>query len=325
MPLDPDIRSVLTLLASRGDETPQTTPHAAREALRRIHATLRAIGPHPSTGMAEIRAVSIPGPAGSLPARLYRPDCLISPAPLIVFFHGGGYVVGDLDTHDAQVCTIAASVPALALSIDYRLAPENPFPAGLDDCESATRWAIEHAEELGSQPSRVVVAGDSAGGNLAAAVALRLAHQGGSDLAAQLLIYPNTCGSGQFPSVEENAQGYWLTRDRMRWFDHQYAASPPPGLEWWRSPLVAPQALLRQLPPAIMCTAQYDPLRDEGNAYARRLAEAGVLAWHKEYLGLIHDFVGLAPLVPAARAAVLEVCRALSSSLAPHTITSAVV
>jgi acetyl esterase len=272
--------------------------------------------------MAEIRDVSIPGPAGSLRARYYRPDRLISPAPLIVYFHGGGFVVGDLDTHDAEVCTIAASVPALALSIDYRLAPENPFPAGLDDCESATRWAIEHAEELGGHPSQVVVAGDSAGGNLAAAVALRLAHQGGSDLAAQLLIYPNTSASGEFPSIGENGQGYWLTRDQLRWFAHQYAASPPPGLEWWRSPLVAPQALLRQLPPAIICTAQYDPLRDEGNAYARRLAEAGVLAWHKEYPGLIHDFFGLAPLVPAARAALLEVCTALSASLAPHTATS---
>ena len=190
-----------------------------------------------------------------------------------MFFHGGGYVIGDVDTHDNQCRMLCREAEAVVLSVGYRLAPEHPFPAAPEDCFAATRWAAEHVDRLGGDAGRIAVAGDSAGGNLAAVVALMARDAGGPALAAQLLIYPGTDFAGGYPSETENAEGFFLTRADMEWFREQYLAGADPS-DPRLSPIAAPD--LSGLPPAVVATAEFDPLRDQGDAYARALEEAGV-------------------------------------------------
>jgi acetyl esterase len=247
--------------------------------------------------------MEIAGAAGPLRARVYRPDAE-GPLPTVVFIHGGGFVLGDVETHDNQCRTIANELGAVVLSTDYRRAPEAPFPAALDDALAATRWAAEHLDELGGDPARLAVAGDSAGGNLAAVVA-QLACDTGPALAGQLLIYPGTDFVTRHPSQEENAEGYFLTLADMEWFADHYtgdADRSDPRL----SPALSTD--LAGLPPAVIATAEYDPLRDQGNAYADALEAAGVPVVKRCYPGLIHGFFDLSALSPAAAAAVSEVC-----------------
>lgn len=237
-------------------------------------------------------------PAGEIPVRVFVPQVdtaeLDEPRrppvgrPMLMFFHGGGWVLGSIDTHEA-VCRRLTNVGrCLVISVDYRLAPEHRFPAAVDDCFAAAHWACEQAEHLGGDPARLFVAGDSAGGNLAAAVCLRARDEGGPPLRGQVLVYPITDRSFDRDSYRENATGYHLTADNMRWFWEQYLASDAEGPHPWASPLRADGHA--GLPPALIVTAEFDPLRDEGRAYAERLIAAGVPVEQIHCPGMIHGF-----------------------------------
>jgi acetyl esterase len=308
MPLDPPTAAVLDMLANSG--TPMSmvngTPEQAREGFRTMTYGIR----DPAT-LAPVRSVedgNVAGPAGDIPIRIYRPDA-DGPVPTVVFFHGGGFVIGDLDTHDDHARLICHQVEAVVVSVDYRLAPEHPFPAGFEDCFAATRWAAEHIAELGGDADRIAVAGDSAGGNLSAAVALSATRGGGPKLAAQLLIYPGADfrdDDTRHPSRVENGEGLFLTAEDMRWFQSQYIQDEAHITDPRASVLLAPD--LSGLPPAVVGTGEYDPLRDEGEAYAKALEAAGVKVVLRRYDGLIHGFFGMGTWSAASAAAVKDLC-----------------
>ena len=225
----------------------------------------------------------------------------------MVFFHGSGFVLCSLDTHDGMCRNLSAGAASVVVSVDYRLAPEHKFPAPLDDCVFATRWAVEHAAELSADGHRVAIAGDSAGGNLAAATALRLRDAGGPALLGQLLIYPVTDHyTPGTPSYRENADGYGLTRDTMIWFWDHYLADPADAANPCASPLRA--ASLARLPPALVVTAEFDPLCDEGEDYAARLRAADVSARTSRWDGMNHGFFFWVGVVNKAGAAMAENC-----------------
>ena len=303
MPLDPVIASVLDMMAASGAKSIASgTPEQAREGFRAMTVGMR--DPASLAQVGEVSARTITGPAGELPVRVYRP-LADGPHPTIVFFHGGGYVIGDLDTHDDHARLLCRDVDAVVVSVDYRLAPEAPFPAGLQDCVAAYRWVVEHAADLGGDVTRLAVAGDSAGGNLSAATAVA-ARDAGLPLAAQLLIYPGVdfVESQDHPSRIENASGYFLTAEDMAWFgDHYLQGSAP---EDPRASVL--RADLTGVAPAVVGTAEYDPLRDEGEAYAAALDRAGVPVVQHRYPGLIHGFFGLGPISPACADAAAELC-----------------
>jgi acetyl esterase len=232
---------------------------------------------------------------------------------LVVYYHGGGWVLGDLETHDATCRRLANASDCIVVAVDYRLAPEHKFPAAVEDCYAAALWAAENAASLGVDAARVAVAGDSAGGNLAAVVSLLAKQRGGPPLAHQALIYPVTDFDFQRPSYQENAEGYLLTRQAMEWFWRQYLNDDAEGADPLASPLRAPD--LRGLPPATVITAEYDPLRDEGEVYAERLAQAGVPTTCVRYLGQIHGFISLEHLLPAGRQALLALGATLRAAL----------
>ena len=313
MPVDPGVRQLLDLLEAMQRPTLASgTPQDGRRSFRALTVDFERPGGKPPVGAVE--DVELPGPAGPLPARVYRPEAAAGALPTIVYFHGGGWVIGDLDTHDDQCRRICSATNAVVLSVGYRLAPEHPFPAAPDDCLAATRWAAEHVAELGGDAGRIAVAGDSAGGNLAAVVAQAARDAGGPPLAAQLLIYPGVDFSGSgYPSRDENATGYFLTREDMEWFAGHYVAEPH-RTDPRASPILADD--LSGLPPAVVVTAEFDPLRDEGEAYADALERAGVTVVRRRYGGLIHGFFDLCALSPAAAGAVAEVCADLRGLLA---------
>jgi acetyl esterase len=322
--LDPAMARLLEFLAASAQQDWTTTPIAqTRAGILALQLGAREGDPvydHPTT----VRDLEVPGAVGPLKARYYRPEATAGDdtTPLILFFHGGGYVLFDLETHDAQARALAVHGGAAVLSVDYRLAPEDPYPAAADDCEAVARWLVEHAADFDAAPDRIAVAGDSAGGNLAAVTCLRLAASGGPRLLAQVLIYPNTSSTGDFPSIVENAEGYFLTTAQMEWFQAQYCPTGSDPADWGRSPLVAPAELLAATPPAVVCTAEYDPLRDEGEAYAERLRDAGVPVWSRRYGGLVHGFFGFGPFVPAAATAIVEVAQAFRTLAATTDATT---
>ena len=307
MPVDPAIQGMLSLLEAMGNKTLASgSPEEARTAFRTLTVDLRQ--PDSIVPVRVTEDLVVPGAAGDLPARIYRPEADV-PLPTIVFFHGGGFVIGDVETHDNQCRTVCREVEAVVLSVGYRVAPEAPFPAPVEDCLAATQWAADHIAELGGELERLVVAGDSAGGNLAAVVARLARDAGGPPLAAQLLVYPGVdFGDGDYASRTENAEGYFLTRADMEWFRGHYVGDADvtdPRL----SPLLAGD--LTGLPPAVVVTAEFDPLRDEGEAYARALEQAGVPVVHRRYDGLIHGFFDLSALSPASAEAVRDTCAQL--------------
>jgi acetyl esterase len=254
--------------------------------------------------LADVTNRTIPGPAGDIPIRIYATQGQ-GPFPLVIFFHGGGFVVGDLDTADEICRTLCWGAGCSVLSVDYRLAPEHKFPAAPDDCLAATRWAAAHAAEFNADPARLVVAGDSAGGTLAAVTALRVRDEGGPALCGQLLIYPVTdYHTPPTPSYLANAHGYLLTREMMIWFWAHYLNHASEAGHPHAAPLAAPD--LRGLPPALVITAECDPLRDEGERYAERLQQAGVPTVHARYAGMIHGFFMLGDLFGESRRAVAE-------------------
>ena len=303
MPVDPQIAGLLEFLTSMG--TPamhEGTPEQARAAFRSL-----AVGARPAekvVPVADVSDVTVPGPAGELSARVYRPAAA-GPLPTVVLFHGGGWVIGDLDTHDNMARSICRDCDAVVLSVDYRLAPEAPFPAAVDDAVAATRWAGAHLEELGGSDV-LAVAGDSAGGNLAAVVAQQLRDSGGPAIAAQLLVYPATDVLGDYASRWDNGEGYFLDLPTMAWFMEQYAADAAHHGDPRLSPMRADS--LEGLPPAVVVTAEYDPLRDEGEAYAAALEGAGVRVETRRFDGMIHGFIDMGPHSEGAQAAVDETC-----------------
>ncbi len=251
-----------------------------------------------------IRDLTIPGPDGSLPVRLYSPESK-GPHPLLMFFHGGGFVWGNLDAGDRTCRTLCANAECAVLSVDYRLAPESKFPAAVDDCYAATRWAASNAAALGIDATRIAVAGDSAGGAMAAVTALCARDAGEIGICGQLLIYPVTDHySSNHPSMLLNGKGYGLTSDMMIWFWDEYLESQAHVDDPRVSPLRA--ASVAGLPPALVISAEFDPLRDEGERYAERLRHAGSAVACTRYTGMIHGFVHLQGLLPEARLAIRE-------------------
>ena len=257
----------------------------------------------PIQAVARVEDRRIPGPAGEIPLRIYTPQPR-GTLPVLVYYHGGGWVIGTFDTHDAVCRHLANRSGAIVVSVDYRMAPEHKFPAAAEDCYAATCWVASNAAALGADPKRLAVGGDSAGGNLAAVVSLMARDRGAPRIAFQLLVYPVTDYSYDTASYRENADGYLLTKDAMMWFWNHYLREPGDGANPYASPLRA--ASLAGLPPAMVITAEYDPLRDEGEAYARRLREAAVPVTLRRYDGIIHGFFILTGVFDEAIQAVSE-------------------
>ncbi len=297
-PLHPQVAQLLEQLNAPSVPRPEQLPLEDMRAAFRGMAALSTMPAEPAP--TEDRVLE--GPGGPLSVRLYRLHG-DGAGPLVVYFHGGGWTIGGIDTHDAVCQQLAVGTPAVVVSVDYRLAPEHPFPAALEDAEVATAWAAAHAEELGGD-GRLVVAGDSAGGNLAAVVARHARDKGGPSIDFQLLLYPVTDLTCSHPSYEENGEGNLLTRNLMELFISSYLSGADPG-DPDVSPLLA--ADLAGLPPAHVVTAEFDPLRDEGEAYARRLAEAGVAASFTRYEGTIHYFLAMDGIFDESRRAMAEV------------------
>ncbi|GLZ39792.1 alpha/beta hydrolase [Actinokineospora sp. NBRC 105648] len=243
----------------------------------------------------------IPGPGGPLDLRVYRPVESAEPAPVLVYLFGGGWTLGTIDTADAICRRLANAVGCVVVAAGYRLAPEHKFPAAVHDCHAAVRWVAEHADELGVDPGRLAVGGDSAGGNLAAVVSL-LARTEGPPIAHQLLVYPNTEYNSDTPSLRENSDRYLFNHHSVAWYWDNYLADPADGADPLASPLRA--ADLAGLPPATVITAEYDPLRDEGERYAERLRAAGVPTELTRFPGMAHGFFAMFGELPAAAAAV---------------------
>jgi acetyl esterase len=246
-----------------------------------------------------------------VPMRIYRPEGT-GPFPLCLYFHGGGWVVGDLESHDHVCRSLARRGGAVVVNVDYRLAPETRFPGALDDCAEALRWTESQARELGGDPGKIAVAGDSAGGHLAAGLALRMRDERGPRIALQLLIYPVTDNIFETTSYSEFAEGYGLTRANMQWFWECYLRTPADAANPWNVPL---KADLRGLPPAFVVTAEYDVLRDEGEAYARRLHEAGVPVRCVRYNGMNHGFIRMGAVYPQADRAVTDLGNVLRAGV----------
>ncbi|WP_414656693.1 alpha/beta hydrolase [Deinococcus sp. VB343] len=310
MPVDPHLASVLLQLA----QAPQ--PAGLEEMRAGVRANALRSPKRPVT-LGEVRDLTLPGPDGALPARLYHPAGA-APAqgwPLTVYFHGGGFVAYDLDTHDALCRELCAASGAAVLSVAYRLAPEHKFPAAVQDAFASVQWAAAHAGELGADPQRLAVAGDSAGANLATVTALRVRDEGGPTLRAQLLIYPaaDFGNPERYPSRRENAEGFFLTAERMKFFGQQYLAQPTDAAHHHVSPIGAPS--LAGLPPALVLTAEFDPLRDEGVAYADALRAAGGEAEHRPGPGMIHGFANMTAFSPVAAGLVDDAGRWLGEKL----------
>lgn len=303
--LDPDAAAVYKAFQDAGRPAYETL--TADEARAYYSAARLVSNPDPAE-MASVRPIAIPGPAGDIPARLYTPNKLRQDeglAPALVFFHGGGWVIGDLETHDVVCRGIAQDGELLVISIDYRLAPEHKFPAAVDDAIAATRWIADNAKKLGIDPEQLSVGGDSAGGNLSAVVALHARDHGGPLLAGQVLIYPATDFSMRHPSHSEPETSVLLTHSVIRWFRDHYLGAAQDADDWRASPARA--ETLAGLPPAFVITAGADPLRDEGDEYARRLVDAGVPVMHRTYPGQFHGFFTMGKLLPQANVAVREI------------------
>ena len=307
MPLDPQAKQVLDLINSAPSFDLEGEPADARAFFEQMN-----LGPEP-TPIARVEDRRIPGADGEVAVRLYAASA-DSPLPVLVYFHGGGFVIGSIETHDETCRQIALSAGCLVVSVDYRLAPEHPFPAAPEDCYAATHWVASHADEIGADPARIAVGGDSAGGNLAAVVALMARDRSGPALVHQLLIYPVTDHAFDTPSYGENAEGYMLTTPMMEWFWKHYLGEPGDGQNPLASPLRAGD--LAGLPGATVLTAEYDPLRDEGEAYAARLDESGVKTSLTRYDGMFHGFFGMGAAIDKAGLAMDEACTALRSAFA---------
>ncbi len=298
MPLDPQLKDMLDFMAISGQPPMEEgSPQAAREAFRSL--LVEMVKPEDVVAVGSATDLMVPGGAGELRARLYQPEG-DGPWATLVFLHGGGFVIGDIDTHDQTCRRLCRDADIAVLSVDYRLAPEYPFPAPLEDALTATEWAAAHLGDLGGS-DKLAIGGDSAGGNLSAVVAQHL----GDVLAAQLLIYPVTDGVGDYPSRHENGEGYFLTTSLMDWFSSHYVPADI-DLEAELHRIAPLHGDVSDVAPALVVTAEFDPLRDEGEAYAAALAAAGVHVEQVRYDGMIHGFADMTQFSAAAAEAVSD-------------------
>jgi acetyl esterase len=303
--LDPDAAAVFKAFQEAGRPAYETV--SAAEA-RELYLKGRFVtNPEPSE-LQSVQPLAIPSPAGSIPARLYTPKTLRRTgglAPCLVFFHGGGWVIGDLDSHDVVCRKLADEAQLIVISVDYRLAPEHKFPAAVDDAIEATKWIAGNAKQLGIDASRLMVGGDSAGGNLAAVVAIAARDGDGPRIAGQVLIYPATDFAMTHPSHREPETSILLTHSVIKWFRDHYLGGAADAADWRASPARA--TTLSGLPPAYVLTAGADPLRDEGDEYAARLKEAGVPVTYKHFPGQFHGFFTMGKLLQQANIAAGEI------------------
>ena len=268
------------------------------QELRVVYTAERMKLQPPRPDVASVREIDIPGRDGPIPARVYTPFAAAAVRPLLVYFHGGGWVVGSLDGYDTPCRRLALKANCQVVSVGYRLAPEHPFPAAVHDAWDSTAWCVENAAQLRIDPQRVVVAGDSAGGTLAAVVAQQARDEGGPAIALQVLIYPATDLTRESDSYVRNAQGYRLTAAALRWFIERYVPNPDQRSDWRASPLLRPT--LKGVAPALIISAEHDPLVDENEAYAQRLQADGVPTEYVCFPGMIHPFFTLGAVVDDA-------------------------
>ena len=299
MPVDPQVQEMLDLFAV--EPLPTLREQGPEEARRFMRLTAPSLGLREE--VASVADRTVPGPASDLPVRVYTPSGA-GPFPVMVYFHGGGWVIGDIETHDLLCRALANAAASVIVSVDYRLAPEHKYPAAAEDAYAATVWALANAAELSGDERRVYVGGDSAGGNLAAVVSLMARDRGVPGIAYQVLLYPVTSREFDSQSYLDKADGYLLSRDDMMWFWEHYLAKEEDGAEAYASPLRA--ADFSRLPPALVVTAEHDPLRDEGEAYARRLEAAGNRVRQIRYDGMIHGFLRRTQSLDRARAIIRE-------------------
>ena len=311
MPLDPQVEAVLEMVRAAGNrEYWQMTPAEARDWHNR-KAGILDVAPEPVHGVTERR---IAGPGGDLALRIYTPrDAGIS-LPVLVWLHGGGHVVGSLASYDALCRTLALKADCIVVSVDYRLAPEHMFPAGVDDCIAALAWVGAHAAEIGGDPDRIAIGGDSAGGNLAAVCAILARDRDGPKLVFQLLVYPRTASDEELPSHYTYAEGHLLTRRAILWFHEHYRASDADREDFRYAPLACPD--LSRLPPALVIVGEYDPLRDDGVAYADALERAGCRVTLSQYDGMVHPFFSMGGAIDKGRVAHTEAAEALRKAFA---------
>ena len=312
MKLDPGAQQVIDLIKAAGRPPYETVGHM--EARRLYLEARRVLQPDPAP-VGEVRDLTAPGPTGPVAIRLYRARAAKDgeAQPALIYFHGGGWVIGSLDSHDGVCRGLANGADCTVLSVDYRLAPEHRFPAAVDDAVAATAWIAENAASLGVDRERLAVGGDSAGGNLAAVVALDARDRGAPKLRFQLLIYPACDMSMALPSISELAEQLPLTRTTLKWFIDLYLRNAADAGDWRASPLKAKS--LARLPPAYVLTAGCDPLRDEGEAYATALKAAGVSVEAKRFDGQIHGFLTMGKFIPDAATAMEEMSAVLKRAL----------
>jgi len=315
--LDAEARGLLDWIAAAG--RPPINALSAEEARVSYKQGRRALHPDPpDVASAEDR--SVPGPHGPIPVRIYRTIASKTSdrLPVLMYFHGGGFMIGDLDTHDVVCRSLANAARCAVVAVDYRMAPEHQFPCAVDDCFAATTWVAANAGALSVDASRLAVAGDSAGGNLAAVVSLMARDAGGPAIVFQLLIYPTTDMHHDTASTQALADGYLLTLPVMQYFRGNYLRSDADRDDWRASPLLAKD--LSRLPPAFIATAGFDPLKDEGQAYAERLNAAGVPAAYKCYEGTIHGFLTMGRVLKVADIAIADAAAALSAAFAKEAV-----
>jgi acetyl esterase len=305
--LHPQAKFLLDLMVER--QIPPTHTLSPAEA-RAFYRERRAVTQPDPPPIAETRDLHAEGPHGPIPMRLYHSQAAAerqAAPPVLVYYHGGGWVIGDLDTHDTLCRELANSAGLAVVAVDYRMGPEHVFPAAVDDCIAATRWVHKHADELGVDATRLAVGGDSAGGNLATVVAIDLRDAGDLPVRLQLLIYPATDQRRGWPSHTTNGQGYLLTADTMNYFHDHYIPDKAMDLDWRASPLLHPD--LSKLPPALVLTAGYDPLRDEALQYSHQLTLAGNRVTHINFERQIHGFITMGRVIDEANTAV-QICAA---------------
>jgi len=306
-----ELDAELALILKLGGRGPSMTAPSLEQYRREQQKGARIAG-GPKLAVGAVRDLVVDGAEGDLRARFYSPERNHghgSPAPLIVFFHGGGFVFGDVDTHDAPCRYLCRHAGAHVLSVEYRLAPEYAFPAAALDARAALKWAFAHAVELGADPARVAVAGDSAGGNLAAVASWMSSRDGGPAPIGQVLVYPAIDRHQPWPSLEKFAEGFFLTRESILWFHEKYTGSHDAGpLDPRLNPLAASD--LEGLPPTLLVTAGFDPLRDEGEGYAAALSKAGNAVTLRRFGHLVHGFFNMVGVSKASKAAVIEIAGA---------------
>ncbi|MFF3756642.1 alpha/beta hydrolase [Streptomyces sp. NPDC002185] len=314
MPFDPEFQALYDQRAAQGGRPLYSM--TLEEARAADLAAIQAGSGEPEP-VAEVIDTTLPGPGGTLPVRIYRPAAAEGPLPVLVYFFGGGWTLGSIETGDAICRSLANAAGCLTVAVGYRLAPEHKFPAAVDDCDAGVRWIAEHAGRYGGDATRIAVAGDSAGGNLAAAVTLRNRDAGGPPLVAQLLVYPNTDYLADTASRRENTDPLLFNDKSVHWYWDNYLATAEDGVHPLASPLRAPDHT--GLPPALVITAEYDPLRDEGEQYADRLRESGVPVESVRYPGVAHGFFAMAGTLDAGRRAVAQAAAHLRTVFADAT------